>query len=529
MLDGLGMPYVKIDVCYNNCMLFYGDNKNKDKCDFCNANRYEEGQNKVARKVLRYLPITDRLQRLYAHEETTKLMRSHNRSTPGKIVHPCDGEAWQQFDVDFPDFGREPRNVRLAVCTDGFTPFSLNAAAYSCWPVFIAPLNLPPGILLRPEYIFLALVVPGPEHPRRKLNILTLVDELKKLWVGVQIKDASLKHSFTMRASYLWSVHDFRAYGDFAGWSTNGKLACPCGYGCQGFQLRHGHKACWFDCHRRFLPIDHPFRMQANAFRRNTIVLEEQPRRLTGQEVEDHLQKFVDDTPNYGKLHNWTFVSCFRQLPYFSKLKLPHNIDLMHNERNVGEAIWNTCFDIADKTKDNVKARLDQADICVRPSLNLVRNNKGKWKMPRAPFCIDKNDKITILQWFQDLKFPDAYAANIRCGVNLVQKRILGLKSHDFHIFVERLLPVAFRGFLSEDVWHCLAKLSFFYRQLCAKELSKDIVRSLEENVPVLLCKLEKIFPLGFFNPMQHLIIHLPYEARLGGPVQARWMYPYER
>jgi hypothetical protein len=62
--------------------------------------------------------------------------------------------------------------------------------------------------------------------------------------------------------------------------------------------------------------------------------------------------------------------------------------------------------------------------------------------MPRAPLCIDKDDKITILWWFQDLKFPDAYAANISHGVNLVQKRILGLKSHDFHIFVERLLPV---------------------------------------------------------------------------------------
>jgi hypothetical protein len=32
----------------------------------------------------------------------------------------------------------------------------------------------------------------------------------------------------------------------------------------------------------------------------------------------------------------------------------------------------------------------------------------------------------------------------------------------------------------------------------------------------VLLCKLEKIFPPGFFNPMQHLILHLPYEARMG-------------
>ena len=34
---------------------------------------------------------------------------------------------------------------------------------------------------------------------------------------------------------------------------------------------------------------------------------------------------------------------------------------------------------------------------------------------------------------------------------------------------------------------------------------------------PVLLCKLEKIFPPGFFNLMQHLILHLPYEARMGG------------
>lgn len=28
---------------------------------------------------------------------------------------------------------------------------------------------------------------------------------------------------------------------------------------------------------------------------------------------------------------------------------------------------------------------------------------------------------------------------------------------------------------------------------------------------------------------MEHLPIHLPYEARLGGPVQFRWMYPFER
>jgi hypothetical protein len=44
------------------------------------------------------------------------------------------------------------------------------------------------------------------------------------------------------------------------------------------------------------------------------------------------------------------------------------------------------------------------------------------------------------------------------------------------------------------------------------------VVADLERLAPVLLCKLEKIFPPGFFNPMQHLILHLPYEARMGGP-----------
>ena len=55
------------------------------------------------------------------------------------------------------------------------------------------------------------------------------------------------------------------------------------------------------------------------------------------------------------------------------------------------------------------------------------------------------------------------------------------------------------------------------------------MVEQMEKLAPVLLCKLEKIFPPGFFNPMQHMILHLPYEARMGGPVQGRWCYSIER
>ena len=113
--------------------------------------------------------------------------------------------------------------------------------------------------------------------------------------------------------------------------------------------------------------------------------------------------------------------------------------------------------------------------------------------------------------------FPDGYAANLRRGVNLSTMRINGLKSHDYHIWLERLLPVMVRGYLPDHVWQVLAELSFFFRQLCAKELSVTMIEEIERMAHVLLCKLEKIFPLGFFNPMQHMILHLPYEAGMGG------------
>jgi hypothetical protein len=78
-------------------------------------------------------------------------------------------------------------------------------------------------------------------------------------------------------------------------------------------------------------------------------------------------------------------------------------------------------------------------------------------------------------------------------------------------------------------VWKALAELSYYYRHLCAKEIKKEMMEKLEQQIPVLVSKLEKIFPPGFFNPMQHLLVHVPYEAKVGGPVQYRWMYHIER
>jgi hypothetical protein len=46
--------------------------------------------------------------------------------------------------------------------------------------------------------------------------------------------------------------------------------------------------------------------------------------------------------------------------------------------------------------------------------------------------------------------------------MNLMTKMLTRLKSQDYHIIMERLLPVMFRGYLDDVVWKVLAKLSYF-------------------------------------------------------------------
>jgi hypothetical protein len=191
----------------------------------------------------------------------------------------------------------------------------------------------------------------------------------------------------------------------------------------------------------------------------------------------------------------------------------------MHQERNIGESILSTCTAFIDK------ARKDLAQLCNRPSLEL----KSRGSKPRAMFCLKPIERNEVLIWLQNLKFPDGYTVGFRRAVNLKSGQLSGLKSHDYHIFMERLLPVMFLGYLNVDVWKALAELSHFYRQLYAKEIKKEMVEKLKKEIPVLICKLEKIFPSGWFNPMQHLLVHLPYEANLGGSQQYRWMYHIER
>jgi hypothetical protein len=201
-----------------------------------------------------------------------------------------------------------------------------------------------------------------------------------------------------------------------------------------------------------------------------------------------------------------------------------YNINVMHQGRNIGESILNTCMTFVDKTKDNQKARKNLAELCNQPSLEL-KSSGGK---PRTPFCLKPKERKEVLIWLQNLKFLHGYTTGFRGAMNFDSGKLNGVKSHDYHIFMKRLIPVIFCGYLNDDVWKALAELSHFYTQICTKEIKKEMLEKLEKEISMLICKLKKIFPPEWFNPMYYLLVHLPYEAKLGGLQQYRWIYHIE-
>ena len=168
-------------------------------------------------------------------------------------------------------------------------------------------------------------------------------------------------------------------------------------------------------------------------------------------------------------------------------------------------------------------------NICRHPLLELVEVSLEKVLKLKASYTLMREQLKDVCEWCKHLKFSDGYVNNLARFVDVKDCRFYGLKSHDYHIFMQRLLPLAWHDLLLNSIWSSLIMLSIFFRDICAIELSTDHISSLEASNVEMICKLEKIFPPIFFDSIEHLLIHLAYEARVRGPVHYRWMYPFKR
>jgi hypothetical protein len=227
---------------------------------------------------------------------------------------------------------------------------------------------------------------------------------------------------------------------------------------------------------------------------------------------------------------DWKRRSVLYDLPYWKDQLLRHNIDVMHTEKkNVVDNILGTLLNMNGKTKDNHEARQDLRKMKLRLKLHPFTSENGKTLLPAACFTMTKKEKTDFLQVLHDVKVSDGYSSNVSCCVKLKECTVGGLKSHDSHIIMQQLVSIALRGTLLDDDVRPLIELCGFFRDICSKTLRVEDFDRLKNQIPIILCKLERIFSLGFFSSIVHVIIHLVRECKLGGPVHYRWMYPIER
>ncbi|XP_042415329.1 uncharacterized protein LOC122004519 [Zingiber officinale] len=384
----------------------------------------------------------------------------------------------------------------------------------------------------------MSLLIPGPKSPGKEIDVYLrpLINELKDLWDdGVETYDASTEQVFQLHAAVMWTIHEFPAYGTVSGWSTKGYKACPvCLDETKSQRLRS--KIC-YTCHRRFLNVQHPWRRNKNF--NGKVEQEGPPRRLNGYEILAQLNALPQVTfskdPTLSKKRqrsldeiNWVKKSIFFELKYWPDLKLRHNLDAMHIEKNICDALVDTLFNIDEKSKDTFKARLDLQDMGIRSELHLKKVG-DKFSKPYASYTLTLEERREFCQFLKSVKFPDGYAANISRNVNANDGKLHGLKSHDCHVLLQRILPVAVQKFLPKDICRTLIELCDFFKKLTARTLHLADLCKMEKEIIFILCKMEQIFPPAFFDIMVHLAVHLPREAMLVGPVSSRWMYPFEQ
>ena len=148
----------------------------------------------------------------------------------------------------------------------------------------------------------------------------------------------------------------------------------------------------------------------------------------------------------------WKKKSIFWLLPYWPDLDVRHAIDVMHVVKNVCESLLGILLDIPGKTKDTLKARMDLQDMELRKELHPQELHTGKKYLPPACYTLSKKEKISVCEFLHEVKVLSGYSANIKRLVSMKDLKLIGMKSHDCHVMMTQMLPIAIRGVLPEKV-----------------------------------------------------------------------------
>jgi hypothetical protein len=194
LVENLGLRYTMIHVCENGCVLFCNQLNDIEVCPVCGQSRHVDGHNKVPRKILKHFPLIPRLKRMFWTPDLLELMRWHhaNRSHNGLVKHALDSKAQTHIDFTWPNFAKDPQNLKLGLALDGVNPFSNQSTNWSTWLIFILNYNIPPWLTIKKFFLMLVLLIVGKESMKSNnidVYLTSSVEELQESWTSVSTWD----------------------------------------------------------------------------------------------------------------------------------------------------------------------------------------------------------------------------------------------------------------------------------------------------------------------------------------------------
>ena len=512
----LGLEVQKIHACPNDCILYRGAYKDLNACPVCGALRYkirrddpgdvdgEPPRKRVPAKVMWYAPIIPRLKRLFRNGEHAKLMRWHSedRKKDGKLRAPADGSQWRKIERKYWDeFASDPRNVWFALSADGINPFGEQSSNHNTWPVTLCMYNLPPWMCMKREFIMMPVLIQGPKQPGNDIDVYLrpLVEELLQLWNGngVRVWDEHKQEEFNLHALLFVTINDWPALSNLSGQTNKGYHACThCLDDTESIYLDKCRKNVYLG-HRRFLPTNHQCRKKGKHFKG-----EADHRKKPAMRTGDHVLAMVNDlhvifgkgpgglaVPNDAEGHApmWKKKSIFWDLPYWKDLEVRSSIDVMHVTKNLCVNLLGF-LGVYGKTKDTPEAREDLQRLHEKDGMP-----PKQYKGP-ASYALTKEEKEIFFECLLSMKVPTGFSSNIKGIINMPEKNFQNIKSHDCHVIMAQLLPVALRGLLPENVRLAIVKLCAFLNAISQKVIDPEIIPRLRSDVAQCLVSFELVF-----------------------------------
>ena len=169
-------------------------------------------------------------------------------------------------------------------------------------------------------------------------------------------------------------------------------------------------------------------------------------------------------------------------------------MDVKNIEKNICDNILSTLLQDCNKSKDGINARGDLQHMDIRSDLHAKELGGDKWEILASKVTMSKAEMQQFCNVLKTVKSPDGFSSNISNNVQVKERKIINLKTHDNHILLHQLIPVALRENIDDAAARILMEFCAFFNKLCLKVTDISEFQELKINFVVTLYKIKIFF-----------------------------------